>query len=192
MTPGFAAKIGLTLRSTNVGAEKNDGSPLKSYDMVSAELLLQDSLGRVRFFEKTFLLADTNMVVVLGMPFLSLSNVDFKFGAKEFNWRSYTTAETLPIARRVELIDKHEFARTALHENSETFVVHVAALINSKLAIHPSRAYLLPTLQQDKAPTEITPKYADYADVFSPDLAMKLSENTDINEHAIELVEGKQ
>ena len=80
----------------------------------------------------------------------------------------------------------------ALDENSETFVLHVAALEALEPAIHPSRAPLLAALQQDKAPTEIPSEYADYADVFSPDLAMELPENTGINKHAIELVEGKQ
>ena len=51
MTPGFANIIGLTLRSTNVGAQKIDGSPLETYGIVSAKFLLQDSLGKVRFFE---------------------------------------------------------------------------------------------------------------------------------------------
>ena len=126
------------------------------------------------------------------MPFLSLSNANFQFSTREFNWRSYTIIEALPTARRLELIDKHKFARTALDENSETFVVHVAALNNLELAIHPSRAPLLAALQQDKAPTEIPPKYADYANVFSQDLAMELPENTGMNKYAIELVEGKQ
>ncbi len=35
-------------------------------------------------------------------------------------------------------------------------------------------------------------EYADYADVFSFDLAIELREKTSINEYAIELVEGKQ
>ena len=52
MTLVFAAKIGFTPKSTNVGILKIDGSPLKTYGMVSAEFLLQDSLGKVRFFIK--------------------------------------------------------------------------------------------------------------------------------------------
>ncbi len=162
--------------------------------MASAGFSLQDSLGRVRFFEDNFLLADISMEVVLGMLFLSLSNADFQFGAGELTWRSYTIAEALPIAKRVELIDKYEFAKAALGENSETFVVHFAALEAPKPAmlIHSSRAPLLAALQQDKAPTEIPSEYSDYADVFAFDLAMELPNNTGINEHAIELVEGKQ
>ena len=100
----------------------------------------------------------------------------------------------------MELIDKHDFAKAALDENSEMFVVHFAALGvpgAAKIAgilIHPNRVnqVQVTTLQQDKAPTEIPPEYADYADTFSPDLAMELPENTGINEYVIELVEGKQ
>ena len=61
-----------------------------------------------------------------------------------------------------------------------------------ELAIQPSQAPLLAALQQDKAPIEIPSEYTDYAKVFSPNLAIRLPENTGINEHAIELVESKQ
>ena len=70
--------------------------------------------------------------------------------------------------------------------------MHGAALEALELAVHPSQAPLLAALQPDKALTKISSEYADYTDVFSSDLAMELSENTSINEHAIELVEGKQ
>ena len=66
--------------------------------------------------------------MVLGIPFLTLSNADIQFAAKELTWRSYTAAEALPTTKRVEFIDKKEFAKAALDEESETFVVHVAAL----------------------------------------------------------------
>ena len=80
------------------------------------------------------------------MPFISLSNVDYQFSAREFNWRSYITTRTLPTARQVELIIKHEFAKTILDESYETFVVHVAALNILKLAIYLSQALLLAAL----------------------------------------------
>ncbi len=76
MTPAFAAKLGLSTRPTGVGAQKIDSSPLATYGMVVAAFSLQDSLGKVLFFEETFLLADTSMKMVLGMPFLALSNTD--------------------------------------------------------------------------------------------------------------------
>ncbi len=168
MTSAFAAKLGLSTRLTDVGAQKIDGSPLATYGMAIAAFSLQDSLEKVRFFEETFLLAYTSMKVVLGMPFLAISNADIQFGVEKFTWRSYTFAEALPTARRVELIDKHEFAKAALGKNSETFVVHFAALETPEpaMSINPSRAPMPAALQQDQAPTEIPSEYADYSDVF--------------------------
>ncbi len=190
MTPAYASELGLTTRKTSVGAQKIDGSLLENYGIVSASFLLQNSLERVWFFEETFLLADTSMEVVLEMPFLALSNVDFQFNAEKLTWRTYTAAKALPITSRVKLIDKREFARAALDENLETFVIYVSAL--EARTIHPSRATQIAALQWDKAPTEIPAKYSDYVDVFSSNLAMELSENTDLNEHAIKLWKGKQ
>ncbi len=42
----------------------------------------------------------------------------------------------------------------------------------------------------DNAPIEDPSKYADFADVFSPKLAVKLPKHTDINNHTIELVDN--
>ena len=128
MNPAFASKLGLSIRPTGIGAQKIDGSALKTYGMTIARLSIQDKSGRAQFFEKTFLLADTSMGVVLGMLFLALSNADIQFDTESFIWRSYIAAEALPTTKRVEYIDKHEFARAALDENSETFIVHIAAL----------------------------------------------------------------
>ncbi len=83
MTPAYATKLDLTAQKTSVKAQKIDGSPLETYGMISASFLLQDSLGKVRFFKETFLLTDTSMEVVLGMPFLFLNNVDVKFAELE-------------------------------------------------------------------------------------------------------------
>ena len=44
--------------------------------MVIAGVQFQDKLGRAGFFQETFLVADTSMEVVFGMPFLTLSNAD--------------------------------------------------------------------------------------------------------------------
>ena len=141
------------------------------------------------------------MEVVLKMPFLSLNNADVEFAElKRLIWRIYTAAEVLPIINRVKLINKREFAKAALKKNFETFVMHVATLeMPTAMSIHSSRTLqvqrlnepTLAALQWDKAPIEIPAKYADYADVFSLDLAMKLLENTKINEHAIKLIDGK-
>ncbi len=200
MTPAYTTKIGHIAGKTSVEAQKIDGSPLETYGMASARFSLHDSLGRVWFFEETFLLADTSMEVVLGILFLSLSNADVEFAElRKLTWRLYTVAEALPTTRLVELIDKREFVKAALDGNSSIFMVYVVALeLPTAMPIHPSRIPQVldnPTmadLQWDKAPTEIPAEYFDYADVFSSDLVMELPEDTEMNEHAIELIEGKQ
>ncbi len=68
----------------------------------------------------------------------------------------------------------------------------MSALDIAELSIHPFRAAQIAALQWHKAPTKIPAKYSDYADVFSLELTMELPENTGMNEHAIELIEGKQ
>ncbi len=132
------------------------------------------------------------MAVVLGMPFLALSNADIPFGTEKPTWRTYIVTEALPTTSRVKLIDKREFAKVALNGNLETFVVHVLALDVAESLIHPSRTAQIAALQWNKASTKIPAKYFYYADVFSSDLSMELPENTRMNEHAIELIDGKQ
>lgn len=77
-----------------------------------------------------------------------------------------------------------------MDENSKTFVRYISAL-DIELSIHPSRAAQITTLQWDKSPIKILVKYADYADIFAFDLAIKLPKNIGINKHAIKLIEEK-
>ena len=86
------------------------------------------------------------MEVVLGIPFLDLNNADIQFDIESFTCKYYSTAKTLPTARRVELINKYGYTKAALDENFETFIVHVAALKALEPAVHQSRATLLAVL----------------------------------------------
>ena len=138
MTSVYAKKLGLRTRRTDVRAQKIDGSSLDTFGMVIAGFQVIDKLGSARFFQETFLLADTTIEVVLGIPFLTLSNADIQFAEKELTWRTYTTEDALPTTRRVELIDKKEFAKAALNVSIEIFVVHISSLsLRSKMTIHP-------------------------------------------------------
>ena len=68
-------------------------------------------MGKIPFFEETFLLGDTSMDVLLEMLFLSLRHANVQFDTENLTWRTDSTAETLSTTRRVELINKHKFAR---------------------------------------------------------------------------------
>ena len=58
--------------------------------------------------------------------------------------------------------------------------------------MHSKKQAQVKTLLFNKAPTEVPAEYSDYSNVFSVEYRAKLSENTGINEHTIELEEGKQ
>lgn len=111
--------------------------------MVSVRFLLQNSQKRIWFFEKTFLLTDASIEMILKMPFLFLNNADIKFAElRKLSWRLYIAAEALPTINWVELINKKEFTKVALNENPETFVVYIAALeVLTTIPIHFSKTY---------------------------------------------------
>ena len=208
MSPAYTKRLGLKTRKTNVGAQKIDGSALETFEMVIANFQVEDKSGRPRFFQETFLVADTKFEVILGMPFLKISNADVAFGEGTLRWKSYTTNKALPTTERVRLVNPKEFVIAALDADSETFVMHVAIKEREKMPVHSEKqaqieveAHIdaqgqtgaqIGALIFNQAPTEVPAEYSDYSNIFSTENAAELSENTGINEHAIELEEGKQ
>ncbi len=55
--------------------------------------------------------------------------------------------------------------------------------------MHPSRRAQIAHLKADEARTKVSSEYADFTDVFSSKLAAELPEHTEINDHAIKLVD---
>ena len=88
----------------------------------------------------------------------------------------------------------------ALDPESETFIVHVASLSSDvspssfplELDVHLSRRPQVFGLIVKEAPTNVSPEYSDFADIFYPDLASDLPKHTGINNDVIELVDGQQ
>ena len=76
MTLAYIAKLGLKICSTNIGAQKIDGSLFKTFRMIIAGFQVEDKLDRTWFFQELFLMADINMEVVQKMPFLIFSNAN--------------------------------------------------------------------------------------------------------------------
>ena len=139
MHPAYATKLGLRARKIDISAQKIDGSHMDTFGMVIVDCSVKDKLGTVRFFSKTFLLANIGLEVVLVMLFLTLSKADIWFAERVLVWRTYTAAEALSTTRRVEIIDKRKFAVAVLNADNKTFVVHVAALAEpTTMPIHPS------------------------------------------------------
>ena len=93
---------------------------------------------------------------------------------------------------------KKQFVAIELNPEYETYIVHVrsvnfAALPSSSLLnVYLSRKLQIASLLAKKAPTKIPAEYSDFADVFSADLASKLSKQTRINKYAIKLFNSQQ
>ena len=114
----FAKELGLFIKLTDVRAWKIDNTTLKIYGIVVAALLLENKANWVRFFEKTFLVANISPKIVRGILFLTLNSADIDFLRRELRWRTYTTKETLLTTRCVELVSKKEFAIATLDPKS--------------------------------------------------------------------------
>ena len=139
MSPAYAERLGLKTWKTNVGAQKIDGSTLEIFEMVIADFQVKDKGGKPRFFQETFLVADTKFEVVLGMPFLKISNADIAFSEGTLMWKSYTTNKALPTTKQVQLVHPKEFVIAALDTDSETFVMHVAIRKWEEMVVNPGR-----------------------------------------------------
>ena len=91
----------------------------------------------------------------------------------------------------MKIIDKKEFVAALLNVEDETFVLHVAALVElTTMPIYSSRQAQVVLLTSKK--TGILAKYSNFSNVFSSDSAAELPEQTGINNHSINLLDDKQ
>ena len=81
--PTSAQELELFISPMEVGAQKIDSTILDTHGMVVAVFLVINKANRVRFFEKTFLVADINLKVVFEIPFLILNSTDVDFLGQE-------------------------------------------------------------------------------------------------------------
>ena len=75
----FAKRLGLSIRLIDIGTQKIDGTTLDTHGMVVAACSVMNKANQVRFFEKTFIVANVNPKVVLRIPFLTLSDANNDF-----------------------------------------------------------------------------------------------------------------
>lgn len=94
-----ASKLSLTVCHTNVKAQKINDFTLEIFRMVLASFEVEDKLKKVWFFQKTFLLTDISIKVLLEVPYLTLSNANVSFSDQELILRSYTATKTLFITK---------------------------------------------------------------------------------------------
>ena len=125
------------------------------------------------------------------MPFLTFSKADIRFAERKLVLRTYTAVKVLPTTKRIEIIDKREFAATALNIDNKIFLVYVAALAKPTIIpIHLSHQAQVAVLTSKE--TRIPAEYSDFSDLFSSDSVAELPKHTGINNHPINLLDNKQ
>ena len=72
----YITELGFYAGKFDFSAQKINGCHLDTFEIVIADCLVKNKLERVRFFYKTFLLANIGLKVSLGMLFLTLSGAD--------------------------------------------------------------------------------------------------------------------
>ncbi len=55
--------------------------------------------------------------------------------------------------------------------------------------MHLSKRAQIAHLKTDEAPSKVPSEYSDFADIFLPKLAAELPKHTEVNDHAIELMD---
>lgn len=68
---------------------------LGTFEIVQTNFEIKNKVKKAQFFQKTFFLANTSVIVILGMFFLTFDNANILFAKQEFTWRSYTSAKGL-------------------------------------------------------------------------------------------------
>ena len=79
----FARELGFLIRTTEVRAQKIDGTMLDTFGLVVVAFSVTYKANQVRFSEKTILLANISLKIVLRMPFLTLNGADVNFSGWE-------------------------------------------------------------------------------------------------------------
>ncbi len=176
ISQAFAQQLSLKICKTNVGVEKIDGTILETYGIVISTFSLLDKDDRERFLKESFLLVDIKLDIVLGMPFLIMSNAEVDFQAQGLKWRSYIIGDIPPTTRQVELIKKKEFVVAALDPKHEAVMIHVATL-SKDLGddMYLSRKAQIAYLKVDEAPFKVPGKYTDFANVFFSEINCRAS-----------------
>lgn len=72
----YTTNLYLKIRSTNIGAQKIDGFIFQLFGMALISFKVKNKLDQSQFFQETFLVVDIDVEVILGIFFLTFSNVN--------------------------------------------------------------------------------------------------------------------
>lgn len=127
MTLAFVLKLNFGVYYIDIRAPKIPGYISKTFKIVFASYQVKKKLGHIQYFQKTFLLNDISIEIMLKMTFLVFSSVKIPFVEKKITQQFYTLAKTFTTTKQVELINKNKFTKIALNQKSSIFMIYVKA-----------------------------------------------------------------
>ena len=83
MNLNFTQKLYIYIQKISIGAQKIDGSTLKTFKKVINNFQIKDKANRSRFFQETFLVANTKFEIILKIFFLKFNNINMIFDKKK-------------------------------------------------------------------------------------------------------------
>lgn len=83
MTLGYIEKLDFGLQRTNIRTQKIDSINLVTYEIGKANFILQNKYIKDPFFKETFLLVNNSMKIILGILFLSISDIVVRLAKKK-------------------------------------------------------------------------------------------------------------
>ena len=164
-----------------------DDRRMQIYGVHQLNIEVSDRLKRVRFFKNIFLACDSDSPVILGMSWLILANLNVHWEIDEkksghLEWKKYDAQTVLETFRRIDLSDVEDWAKEAINEANQVYVMHVKHIPES----------IIMSSEESKPDESIMPKaYDEFKDVFSEENANIFPKHGE-HDHAIDLIDGRQ
>lgn len=136
------------------------------YDILLFNFDFKNIKKKRQVFQKTFLVANIEIEVLLNLLFLAFSKVKIKFIDQKLSWKIDILKKTLLITKQMHMIDWKKFATIALAMNKEAFLLYIIYL-ECKILIYIAQKALIALLLAKNV--DILAEYADFSD-FLKDL----------------------
>ena len=96
--------------------------------MVIADFQIANKVGKLRFFQKTFLIANTKFEMIIKIFFLKIRNANILFNKETLIWIFYTTNKALHHTKQVQIVNLKEFIIAAFDASNKMFMAHITII----------------------------------------------------------------
>lgn len=120
----YIAKLSIKIKSTNIGVQKANIFIFKIFEIVFNTFQVKNKLGKIQFFQKTILLLNTGVKIIIKILFLTFSYTNILFVEKKLTYRLYISAKALLTTKQMQIISYIKLAAAVQDLNKKVFVFH--------------------------------------------------------------------